>query len=143
MLTSTQQFARLSSFLGNGQSQDWNNLASVALLIRGALPSTDISPVYDSAGQATATISLATNYRLGVVIDGANVAIYVNNSVGGSGGSAPTLTWGSPGRFYVGRSPNANEHWDGPVSEIVLTNTALSSTDRDRLDNYFKNEWGL
>jgi hypothetical protein len=32
--------------------------------------------------------------------------------------------------------------WEGPISEVVLTNSVLSSTDLSNLDAYFVSRWG-
>jgi hypothetical protein len=37
----------------------------------------------------------------------------------------------------------SSQPWVGPISEIVLTSTALSTTDRQKLEGYLAHKWGL
>lgn len=92
---------------------------------------------------STTAYTTSTNYRFGSIFDGANNTFYLNNAA-----STPVASTGaffSTGNISIGslRSDTPLNLWDGPLSEIVLTNTALSSTDRGNLDNYFRAKWGL
>jgi hypothetical protein len=50
---------------------------------------------------------------------------------------------GGNGKLRQGASVSSADYFDGYISEVVITNTALSSGDRLSLDNYFKAKWGL
>jgi hypothetical protein len=96
---------------------------------------------------SSASISLATNYRIGVHIDAATRAnLLINNvfqsdsGITGNFANAGTLVVG--GR-YVGGAPSPTDNpWEGPIVEIVVGNSALSSTERSDLDTYFTTKWG-
>jgi hypothetical protein len=92
-------------------------------------------------------VSFATTLQMGTIYDGANVTTWLNNSASAS--AAQTSAWSSPGTLVVGtdqavaQTPNtaANSTFDGTVSEIVITNSALSLTDRAKLEAYFASRW--
>lgn len=142
MLTGTPSSGRAMSFAKNGASSDWNTAGCGALLLRSG-SSNAIECDASGAALFTQAISLATNYRLGSIFDGAHVTPYVNNSAGTPG--AYTTSFGGAGRFAMGldAAVAANENWVGPISEVVVTDTALSPTDRSNLDAYFQSRWGL
>jgi hypothetical protein len=84
-----------------------------------------------------------TNYRMGCVFDGTNGTLYQNNVA-----STPTAggpVWATPGTLSVWETvpPNQGEPTGGAMSEIIVTTSALSSTDRNNLDTYLKAHWGL
>jgi hypothetical protein len=88
-------------------------------------------------------VSLATTLHVGTVYDGTNVTTWLNNSTSSS--TAQTSAWATPGRINVGGpiavGETAQAGWDGPISEVVITTSALSSTDRANLDAYFARRW--
>lgn len=135
MLTSTEGFGRAVSFATSGLgdtssgSRIWVIRAGVANAIE-AYRSGDIGPQ---------NISLATNLRFGVVFDGVNGTTYLNNANPQATANADTFV--SPGTISVGRDGGTG--WDGPISEIVITTSALNSGHRTLLDNYFRTKWGL
>jgi len=94
-----------------------------------------------TTGQA---ISLATNYRLGVIWSGTTWTPYVNNVAGTPTSITITSMGGAAGTLRIGGAVDDSvAPWDGLVSEVVITNTNLSVGDRLELDNYFKAKWGL
>jgi hypothetical protein len=137
MLTGTASYGRAVSFLGTGAVNDYDNTASVAAILRNDVSNGIAS--YRTTPLGTQAISLATNYRLGAIFDGANQTLYVNNVAGGT--AASTGSFAAIGTLYAGKF--AGGTWAGPLSEIVVTNTALSSGERTSLDNYFKSKWVL
>jgi len=99
---------------------------------------------YRNGSVATASIIYATDTRMGFIGDGTNTTPYVNNSAGTP--SSDTQTFTSGGYVGVGGAIGAgvtrfNSYWKGKIAEIVLTNGALSSGDRNSLDAYFTSRW--
>jgi hypothetical protein len=145
MLANTDANGMFVSYLSHGDTHDWNESTSAQLITNAASGNTGIwsprnSTHYSYSGGGT--VLLSTNYRLGFIYNGTNGSSYVNNV--GYNPAAFTLSFGSPGTIGVGQSiTDINQCWDGPISEVVLTNSALSSGDRTSLDNYFKAHWGL
>jgi hypothetical protein len=139
MRTGTANNGRLIGYVANGQSADFNNDGSAAVILRNGTGNSLWT--YRNGVLADTSISLATNYRLGVIFNGTNATQYVNNSAGSSG--ACSLAWGATGRIGVGNQIGAATSWDGPVAEVVVTNTALDATNRGLLDVYFVAKYGL
>jgi hypothetical protein len=100
-------------------------------------------------------LSASTNYRLGAILRTGGIGtMYVNNVSGGdfSFSGAPTFTLGGAGgnicigktiTFTSGTFTENPETFGGLISEVVVTNTALSAGERTSLDDYFKAKWGL
>ncbi len=57
------------------------------------------------------------------------------------GNLAPTGTLSN--EFWLGSSPSAGFNYDGLFGEIVITNFALSTANRERLEGYLAHKWGL
>jgi hypothetical protein len=63
-------------------------------------------------------------------------------------GTAETVTAGTAGNisggtgFRIGTREFTGVGWDGSVGEIVVSTTALSTTDRQRLEGYLAHKWG-
>ncbi len=140
MDTATNGFGRLVSYYGNTRTSDNANADSAAWLLRNTTNNEITS--FRNAFFALEAISLDTNYRLGSIYDGTNNTIYINNVAGTP--VAATPAWSSPGTLSISSAnTGGGSYWDGPVAEIVITNTALSSGDRNSLDAYFTAKWGL
>src|SRR5438094_774527 len=81
----------------------------------------DIATYFNSSELSIQAISLATNYRLGVVYNGANSAkTYVNNTASTAAThSAPNF--GANGALRVGAqfaAVSVTAAWDGPILEV-------------------------
>lgn len=143
MLTGTAANGRAASFVANGQSADYDNLQSAVVIARNSTNNAFIQDI--ALNLLSANISLATNYRLGMTATSASYFNYINNSQAATNTTAGTCAFGGAshnGTFRVGSSP-ADECWDGPISEVVLTQAVISSADRALLDTYFQAKWGL
>lgn len=136
MGSSTTYYGRLIVYLGTGETGDYSDSHSCIAIGRQSTDNTIL--VYRILGvKSTALIDVDTNYRLGSIFDGADNTLYVNNDAAtpvASGG-----TFNSPGTIGISY---ANE-WAGPIAEIIVTNTALTPTERNQLDDYFTEKWGL
>jgi hypothetical protein len=147
MLSGTSNFGGAVVYGGTGD--DHGSLGNAAFITRQA---TSNGFETKSDGFLTAVlddaISLTTNYRLGVVFDASNGTHYVNNV---AGTSAPvtgiTPAWTNNGTLVVGNRflggvPVTSNPWEGPISEIVLVKSDITSQ-LTALDNWFKYNWGL
>ena len=147
MDTGTANYGRAMAFQGTATFDDWNCAESAVLISRSGTSNT-IESTKNSAQRGSQSISLNTNYRIGVIYDGADATIYLNNSANTP--VALTTAFGSDGgvaRIGIGNgfvnTTFGGSAWEGPISEIVITNTALSSGDRNSLDDYFTTKWGI
>jgi VCBS repeat-containing protein len=137
MLTGTDAFGRALSYQASGDPNDEGSAGSAAIILRDNANNAIIAFATGAARCTAAAISLVTNYRLGMIFGGATVTPYVNN-VAGTGGAYSTA-FDATGTLNVGHATG----WDGPIAEVVITNTALSASDRNSLDTYFTTKWGL
>jgi hypothetical protein len=155
----SDQYASVLSYLSADGADDAgaNNSSNVA---KGAAPivrwDTDgYKPMYAGEWGTSANLSASTNYRLGAILRTGGIGtMYVNNVSGGdfTFSGAPTFTLGGAGgnigigktiSFTSGTFTENPETFGGLISEVVVTNTALSAGERTSLDDYFKAKWGL
>ena len=141
MLTGTLSYGRALSFLGPGDTVDYADPGSASCIIRDDVANAFITYAGGATRCTAVALSLATNYRIGMIYGGASVTPYLNNVAGTPG--AYSTAFDATGKIGVGGDANTGSNWAGPISEVVITNTALSSGDRLSLDNYFKTKWGL
>lgn len=89
----------------------------------------------------TPNISMIGNNSVIGVVNGANVATpYVDGTAQNTKNGAMTAATG----LIIGGDPNlSGQFWLGPVGEIVITNDALATSDRQKLEGYLAWKWGL
>ena len=84
--------------------------------------------------------SLATATIIGMTNDNTTATPYYN-------GTAMTTKNGNMGSgtvgFALGAKIDGIQPWDGPIAEIVVTNTVLSTENRQKLEGYLAHKWGL
>jgi hypothetical protein len=132
MRAATPMFGGLMSYCGTGMYPTAeNNNESSELFLR--FMGNDVINTNRNGIQSTVNITLDTTYRAGFIYDGVNVTPYLNNIAGVPVASAGNFS--SPGTLCVGKPSGYG--WDGPVGEIVITNTALDVDERLMLDEYF------
>lgn len=92
---------------------------------------------------ANQNVSLATNYRIGMICEGLSSpwTPYLNGVAGTPGAMTASTNNNFVNAGYLGISQGFEI--SGPVSEWVVTKSAMSGTDQTNLDNYFKTHWGL
>ncbi len=148
MTGSTAAYGRAMAY-GVGAVNDFNGAGSAAFITRDATNNgiTTFSNVYNQPSPGAFSISLNTNYRIGLVINGGGsglVELFRNNSSLGTA-SVP-LNFSNNGTFIIGNEYNSGvgtaSPWDGPICEVVVCNAALDSTERGNLDTYFTDQWG-
>ncbi len=77
----------------------------------------------------------------GLILNGAVSTPYLDNVAQSTGTNALTTAMIIGGRTLSEIDSTLNQ-WEGPISDIVITNSALRSTDRNNLDTYFTCQWG-
>jgi hypothetical protein len=102
---------------------------------------TDMGARDDSTIISGTTITNGTNLRMGAIWDGVNFTGYLNNVAGTPVASTATFTTNQD--FLLGAYSGGASPFDGKMSEVIITNTGLSGTDRTNLDNYLRAEWGI
>ena len=133
--------ARLVSLAGS-TGDDYNNNSYIIPFLRpsGSLQnvagfrnnttlSSKSTPTYDTPFQATS------------VFDGTNNSVYVNGS-----GASPINSFGplSISKYAIGTQPNNDgDWWKGYVSEVLIYNSVLSTTNREIVESYLATKWGI
>ena len=128
----------LISYVGAGQSQDWQSVNSF-VLYRPLLSLTLLGFTRSVDTQRPWTAN--ANHRVIVTIDSSGVMTFYIDGVAQTTASAPG-NWTSPGELNIGRSKSA-AYWGGPVGEIGIATGFTNSTDVATLDTYLKTKWGL
>jgi hypothetical protein len=140
LVSTTSQFGRVISYLGNGATLDYLDVLAYAFGQHSSNSDISVHRTTPNIIVDTRT-AVSTNYRLGIIFDGANATFYVDNSAGTPAGN--TGTFASTGTFRVAARDSGTDPFDILVSEVVTTKTALSLADRNSLDAYFTTKWGL
>lgn len=147
MLTGTAANGGLASY-ADGNVDDWASNGGAAIIVRNNSDN-KITTYGFSTQLGLNSISLATNYRLGIIFDGANVTQYINNVAQASPVAYTRSFTGVAPRFGIGNriasgifAGASGSAWEGSVAEIVLTSSALSGTELNNLDAYFTGQWG-
>jgi hypothetical protein len=96
-------------------------------------------------GSPYAAVSLATETRFGGIANGTTIQSYVNGATAGTAGSG-SIAFTSGGYIALGSSIASGGGtgaalWDGNISEIIITNNAMSSGDIALLDAYLAARW--
>ena len=128
----------------NADSNDYDN-ARCCIYITENAATLNIRDTRNFANYNSTAITNATNYRLGSIFEPSQVTLYVNNVATGPA-SDPGGTFSSPGTIVVGagvEGGSIDDEASVTVAEVIITTSALGSTDRLSLDNYFRNKWGL
>ena len=128
----------LSAFLATGDSNTFSTNTSV---IPTYCPS-DISvgAQRDAIELSSGATAPGTWTQLGSIFDGTNNTVYINNSA--QTPAASSASFGSTGNLFVG-SGGPFVPFGGQIAEVIVTNTAVSSTDRNNINTYFTTKWGV
>ncbi len=142
MLTGTVSFGRAIVY-GPPADQDYSSGGRVWALRDDT---NNAIEGYNGSPFASQAVSLATNIRWGIVYDGVNGTSYLYNA--NPTASAVSSSIVSAGAIGVGIEVSFGNFggtagWDGPISEVVITTSAMSAGDRSSLDSYFQTKWGL
>ncbi len=104
------------------------------------------SDTFGLAGSATFTAA-ATLIQTGVLdYTNSDAFSYVNGSLNASNTSFQTngnTSNTSPGALYIGQSGTATNSMIGLIGEVIVTSTALSAADRERVEGYLAWKWAL
>jgi hypothetical protein len=89
----------------------------------------------------TPASSIGSTSVLGVLSDGNNATPYHN---GTALNTKPSNMGNSvPAGISIGKRPDDTGYWDGPVAEIIIFNSTLSTMERQKIEGYLAHKWGL
>jgi hypothetical protein len=140
--TSSANFGRLLSFMvGDVAQADYIEANSGAMIIRDA-SNAGISWYQQGSEGPVATVSYNTPTRMGTVFDGTNGTIYVNNVQGAQQTYSFTCGDAAGGFLVLMNAGIANglgdSLTDGVVRRVLVTKTAVSSSDRANIDSWLQ-----
>ena len=79
-------------------------------------------------------------YVFGCVVDGASSVVTVD---GGAQSKSGNLTGATLGTLNVGSYNNGSNPWGGNILEVIYYDFALSDADRESVENYLGDKWGV
>ena len=145
MLTGTPFSFGGAVAMGTGSNSDFSSTTGVSWIGRENT-SNGIETTQNTTNDFSNAVSLATQYRWLVQIDGATGVQYINNVAGSNTGSGGSLSTTSPitlliGNRFISGSVSSNS-WEGPISDVAIGTGLLSSANRNALDSYATCNWG-
>ena len=127
--------ARLFSFQGQGQANDFDNAASFFWFRQGV--TTNVGGFRNTQSIGLTSIPADQNFFYGVQFDSVRGTVYQSGASDASAG-----TFASLGTLTVGGNL-ADECWDGFISEVIVVKRPLSLRDRNFLTSYLASDWEL
>jgi hypothetical protein len=109
--------------------RDFNNPTNIAGFRNNGALSTKAIPEYDTPFYASSTFNATNN------------TVYVNGEAATAAASSGTF---AITKYSIGTQPNSNgDWWKGYVSEVLIYNSALSTTSREIVEAYLATKWSI
>jgi len=140
MNSDTANYARLISYDQVG-IQDFNQTNLTPLILRDGLT---IGTYRLSSMLGAVTVSTNTPLLYATIYDGINGTGWLNGVIGTSVSSTGNFT--SSPRITIlsyGADPGSGFYWRGNVSEVIIGDTSLSTSDRQIIEGYLAWKWKL
>ena len=139
------QFGRLVSFAKQSDGTTNNDFSSVANFIICQAAANQQIAIYRNGGpQFTQSVTYGTPFLLSIVWDGTNETAYFNGTSLGSVGNTGTFGFNRLGLgVNINTKDTVNDRWAGTMSEILMYYSAFTTTDRQTIEGYLAQKWGL
>jgi hypothetical protein len=89
------------------------------------------------------TVTTGSNYLLGYIFNGTGNTISFFQSGNTITSGTPQFTYSAGGTISVIGSYNGGGYLQGQIYEMIIYSTALSITERQRVESYLAQKWGL
>lgn len=141
--TNQQEYAGMMSVWAKDQRSDWDNFSSAVLFSQNQ-KNPDSIYTHRNGVLSSATAPLTQGFLVATVFDGANNTIYLNGKPSAAVASSQNfntdkLIVGSRWRLGAVSAP----YWNGNFGEAILFNVELNTSDRQKIEGYLANKWGL
>jgi hypothetical protein len=137
----TGNYARLVSMSAN-TTVDFDNVGSGIPFLRDFDNPTNIAGYRNNGTLSTKAIpEYDTPFYAASVFDATNNTVYVNGAAATAveSGGIFAIT-----KYSIGTQPNnAGDWWKGYVSEVLIYNSALSTTNRQIVEAYLATKWSI
>jgi len=143
--TSVNVYPRIISLAASG-SQDWNLPTSTFLGRNGAFSSPQSVMTWrNNATLSYQPITYGVPFVASSVYTGSSNTTYANGTTAGAGASSGNFNVNAYniGRIAGGAGFNTDSTLLGSVSEVLVYNTALTTTQRQQIEGYLAAKWGL
>lgn len=139
------QYGRLVSFAKQSDGTANNDFSSVANFTICQAGTNQQIAIYRNGGpQFTQNITYGTPFLLSIVWDGTNETAYFNGTSLGSVGNTGTFGFNRLGLgVNINTKDTVNDRWAGTMSEILMYYSAFTTTDRQTIEGYLAQKWGL
>ena len=133
--------ARLISFAGN-TGDDYASSSFAIPFLRPSDTSKSIAGFRNNSALSTKAIpEYDTPLYATSIFDATNNTVYVNGTAATAVASTGTF---AITKYSIGTQPNANgDWWKGYVSEVLIYNSALSTTNRQIVETYLATKWSI
>lgn len=136
-------YARAVS-IGKTTGNDYDNVNSFAPVLRISTFS-QMGAYFYSAQYNVTNTTYGNWYLAGSIMDNTSLTTHFNGATASATISTPSL---DIAKITIGTSLHAgtstgNDKWNNPIAEVVLTKSALSTADRQRVEGYFAWKWAL
>lgn len=130
---------RMVSYTANGETDDWNSVASTAIICRNG-STAGIMSYRQGSGRGGASITYDTAFVGMGIYTGSAYVNYVDGSAGSSSGYSGSF--GATGKITTACNVPGNGQWGGWLSEVVLWN-ANQTANVTGIDSNIGTYWGL
>lgn len=138
MNTATAGYGRLLSIANIDGQVDYNTAGQCAWIIRNSSNNGMVS--YRAGSLSSHPVTLDTWFVCSSVFDGTNNTLYIDGQTTGAVGSTGTFT---SQFFAIGGHTTEGDFWTGDIAEVIVYDTALSTGDREDVEDYLGAKYGI